>query len=969
MEELQRKKASRKAYRSHLTRLLRKVDAILDSDTRPTEAQIATLTSSIEQLTERGTLLRELDNQIAATIGTEDELEAEIIEAEATQESIHDKISQIRRVIELHTTPPTRTLSVSATEFVPASDPPPRREPPVSRLPKLDLPSFSGDPLTWQSFWDSFRAAVHTNAALDGVQKFNYLKAQLHGDASRAIAGLPLTSANYDHAVSLLRERFGQSHKIISAHMQALLDIPKPVISLSSLRLFQDSVESHIRGLAALGKSEESYGALLVPIILGKLPAETRSNLAQAHINPEWTLSELKDCIKTEIRVLESGFSNELSKKISSTGGDSPTMTTASFYTGASNSTPRQSTQYKPKSCTYCQSTTHSTSSCDVVTDSGKRLEFVRRENLCFNCLGQHRAAQCKSKSRCKRCKGKHHTSLCENMSQKDKQLKQEAPPPPNTQTSTTALTVSVPADQPSNDLLTTDTGCVLKTAAANVRSGSHCCRAQILFDEGAQRSFMTQQLARDLNIQPYKRQKICVSAFGGETVPKELQLASLAIQTRYGGEVPISVLVVPKIAAPFQNLVPVPGDKYLYLRNLPLAHPVGNTNKFEISLLIGADFYWKIVQDKIIRGDGPTAVESKLGYLLSGPLSSHGEADDVEVFHVRVMGIEDTSTTQFWDVESTGTLPTTISAMTRDYQFLAAYLKSSVHQNQDGSYTLGFPWKTDHPPLPSNRSICERRTRSLARKLAQTPELLQIYGNIIADQVKRGFVERVRECDIPHDCHFIPHHAVKKQSATTPVRIVYDCSCRQSPSYPSLNDCLQVGPPFLIDLCTLLLRFRSHRFALVSDIEKAFLHVHLAEKDRSYTHFLWLSEPDNPESLFIIYRFCVVLFGSVSSPFMLHAALQYHLTVENSATASDILANLYVDNIVSGCSSEARALQYYKEARSLMSKANFNLRSWASNSSSLTTLAQQDGVANNHLLVNVLGLLWDTSQDTISIK
>ena len=118
MEELQRKKASRKAYRSHLTRLLRKVDAILDSDTRPTEAQIATLTSSIEQLTERGTLLRELDNQIAATIGTEDELEAEIIEAEATQESIHDKISQIRRVVELRTTPPTRTLSLSATEFV-----------------------------------------------------------------------------------------------------------------------------------------------------------------------------------------------------------------------------------------------------------------------------------------------------------------------------------------------------------------------------------------------------------------------------------------------------------------------------------------------------------------------------------------------------------------------------------------------------------------------------------------------------------------------------------------------------------------------------------------------------------------------------------------------------------------------------------------------------------------------------------
>ena len=82
------------------------------------------------------------------------------------------------------------------------------------------------------------------------------------------------------------------------------------------------------------------------------------------------------------------------------------------------------------------------------------------------------------------------------------------------------------------------------------------------------------------------------------------------------------------------------------------LAHPVGNTNKFEISLL---DFYWEIEQDKVIRRDGPTAVESKL---LSGPLSSHTKAGDVDVFHVGVMGMEDTSIIQFWDVEFTGTLP-----------------------------------------------------------------------------------------------------------------------------------------------------------------------------------------------------------------------------------------------------------------------------------------------------------------------
>ena len=41
------------------------------------------------------------------------------------------------------------------------------------------------------------------------------------------------------------------------------------------------------------------------------------------------------------------------------------------------------------------------------------------------------------------------------------------------------------------------------------------------------------------------------------------------------------------------------------------------------------------------------------------------------------------------------------------------------------------------------------------------------------------------------------------------PIRIVYDCSCHESKDSPSLNDCLEVGLPFLTDMCSVLLRFR----------------------------------------------------------------------------------------------------------------------------------------------------------------
>jgi len=53
------------------------------------------------------------------------------------------------------------------------------------------------------------------------------------------------------------------------------------------------------------------------------------------------------------------------------------------------------------------------------------------------------------------------------------------------------------------------------------------------------------------------------------------------------------------------------------------LAYPISSDEQLIIILLIGADQYWNIVEDHVIRGNGPTAVGSKLGYLLSGPLET----------------------------------------------------------------------------------------------------------------------------------------------------------------------------------------------------------------------------------------------------------------------------------------------------------------------------------------------------------
>ena len=215
-----------------------------------------------------------------------------------------------------------------------------------------------------------------------------------------------------------------------------------------------------------------------------------------------------------------------------------------------------------------------------------------------------------------------------------------------------------------------------------------------------------------------------------------------------------------------------------------------------------------------------------------------------------------------------------------------------------------------------------------MARRLSRTPELLKTYGDILADYENRGFIERVDIAQTPDNAHYIPHHHVTKESSTTPVRIVYDCSCRQNPNSPSLNDCLDAGPPFLNDLCTIIMRFRTYSYGLSTDIEKAFLHVLLPECDRDFTRFLWLADPTDPESAFQIYRFKVVLFGSTCSPFMLNAALHSHLDNYKSPIAKSIKNDLYEDNFISGRDTEEETLQYYNESRSIIAEEKFNLRS-----------------------------------------
>ena len=728
-------KSVRAGHRSVVSRILRRYDERKDSEGDLDTEELETI---LHSLTEKLDVLKELDGKILEQT-QEDDVERELIDADEYNFNLDPKVRKIRK----HLQAKTSTLSASAKSFTAVhattqphqqagsahdvshnSQVPDFRSSSIQsttsnssnathKLPKLNLPTFNGNILDWNSFWDSFDTAVHSNTSLSEVQKFNYLKSLLEGEASYTIAGFSLTHANYNNAVELLHERFGQEHMIVQSYIQAILELPAPKNTLASMKSYYDRTESYIRGLESLGHTQESYGSVLVPVILNKMPGEIRKNLTREHGSTNWMLSALRKAILKELTILQSERGIE--------SQENP-VATAAFYTHAKNrnrAPPKMKSPQKRANaviCAYCKDS-HYSADCTKYTDSASRMKIVKKDRLCFNCLGKHSVAECKSRSNCRNCNRRHHTSLCNKDEDREKE---------KTTTSTCTLQAGN-TDETDTTILHSSGSAyrnrpmvLLKTAIAPVKYRGQTTDVNILFDEGAQRSFVSRKLASKLKLNPSGSEAITLTGFGdsgSSNYVQHLDTATIKLQTLEKKEIPLNVLIVPEIAAPLKTCVG-PATKLPYLNNLRLAHTGTDEDAFEIELLIGVDQYWNIVEDKTVRGEGPVAVKSKIGYLLSGPIKGskiiNAKTSMMNVIVSHKM--EEFDLERFWRLETIGTENTdSESAVKQD--FVETYGKTSI-RNDDNKYYVKLPWKEEHQPLPTNRKVAYRRTLNVVNSL-----------------------------------------------------------------------------------------------------------------------------------------------------------------------------------------------------------------------------------------------------------
>ena len=630
-------------------------------------------------------LLNKLSEDIVAALTDEGEIIAEIESAELVSDDIEEALLKIKRALDPHrSTPPPPiipppshpTSPVPLTSHAASPSPPPvdplASSAPVTaptstlrvKLPELSLHPFDGNFANWFTFWDTYKAAIHDNAELSDIGKFTYLISLLRHSAKEAIAGLSLTAANYQEAIEILCKRFGDRTQIRANHMEVLMSL-EPVMSsqnLSGLRRLYDTVETNIRGLKSLGVDRESYGTLLSPVILKKLPHDLRLIISRHVADDEWNLDSILRILLSEIEARErAGISNNSKPR-----RDRERPTGVNLYTGASSC---------KSSCCYCNGD-HNPSLCETVTSVNERQKILRRHGRCYNCLRKgHIVRECKSSS-CKVCKAKHHTSLCQKPTGQSNSGQSGST---NLQVSTFELNPTALPFSPGTNLepsqavgsnptstlhVENENAVLLQTACAvifNPTNHDFHEEVRVILDCGSQRSYITNSLRKRLQLVSEGKKAMSIMTFGSTKVRHEAcDLVRVGVRAKES-DFELRLLSVPHICSPIASMpVETCRSKYSYLRELDLADTLPDG---ELEILIGSDYYWKVVTGEVIQGShGPVAIYTRLGWVLSGPVP-HFDGSYSTNLITHVLRVDSGPTFReldrrlkaFWELESLG--------------------------------------------------------------------------------------------------------------------------------------------------------------------------------------------------------------------------------------------------------------------------------------------------------------------------
>lgn len=833
------------------------------------------------------------------------------------------------------------------------------------QLPKIQIPKFDGDLLRWIAFRDTYKSLIHDNVRLSDIEKYHYLISAVSGSAGAVVRTISLSNSNYEFAWKALNDRFDNPRLIMNSHLDKLFSfgtLRSP--SLNDLKNFLDTFHENIAAFRSFDAPDKE-GFLLFYIASRVLDSSTKC-LFESQRNSDTlpVIDELLKFVQTRCQVLQNSLVSStlavpLKLKPSFSGKKSPSFTKTSLAVNTMEPT---------KPCLVCKGP-HPLYRCDQFLQQAvpARIKTVQSHRLCRNCISAvHDTSKCASKFSCRHCSLKHH-SLLHLDTNRPKEVSNS-----NSSSSQGAVNISTTTESSSTVLIgTTNRRNFSVLGTASIRIRDKCgqwipCRA--LIDSGSQVSAITHNCAVHLGL-TRRHSAIEIAGLSQTPISRVKGVTTCKFTSYYTSSTEYSCepIILSKITGNIPSISLNPCIRSQY-SNLQFADPSFD-RPGRIDFLLGADVYNQIFIDgsRVRHVPGfPSAFETVLGWIFVGTTLHSITPAPQTALTVRVEPSLDHLLRQFWTVEEPVIKST---PFTEEQKCEDLFVRTTV-RDQEGRYTVSFPFKSEPSKLGETRTMAVSRFLNLERKLQNDLELYAEYRAFMEEYLSLGHMQLATS----PGKYLIPHHAVVKNvNNKIKLRVVFDASARTSTGL-SLNDIVFTGPKLQKDISTLLLSCRLHRYMFTADICKMYRQINISPEDRNYQHILWRNSPSD---LLQEYALSTVTYGVACSPFQAVRVL-HQLEVDEGfkyPAAKEVLSSqTYVDDIITGADSIQSVLTLQRQVCDLLASGGFTLKKWASNCLEvLQDIPIEDQVIKlsfdpkNDTSTKILGLHWDPTDDVFS--
>lgn len=841
-------------------------------------------------------------------------------------------------------------------------------EDPVSqvKLPRVQLPTFSGKYEEWPTFQDLFTSLVHNSKSLGDVQKLHYLKTSVAGEAEALLRHVQVTDANYTQAWDILKGRYGNKRLIVTSLLKRLFNQKKITTqSAGQIKAILDTTTECINNLNNLKIPTDSWDPLIIFLVVQKLDSESHKEW-EAHAYkensedlPSW--AELKKFLESKFRTLE-------------------LITPYSSTANKERITPVRERTYHTttteKLCFMCNEK-HTLCHCKEFTkmDPAQRSQYVRSNNLCYNCLlPGHKVFKCRIPARCRICHRRHHTLLHQKSLEEAVSLGQSqnlAQPSVTSHANVEEHKEEINAMIASNYASKGQQTALLATALITARNKTgHSVILRALIDPGSQANFISEKATHHLHLERHPAKGTVVGV--GSTKTDIKQVVEVQVSPRWKSD---SCLQIQAYVMSKQLTTKIPqntiaGHTWKHLEGLTLADP-NYYKPGSIDLLLGVKDYSRIVRDQMIKGPPgtPCAQKTSLGWILFGEIDTLQNDDSFLVMHTQV-DVEEMLKT-IWEIDVD-----TKRNLTKEERLCEDIYNETHKRTKDGKYIVKLPFKKENLESPegNTRNIALQRLLQLERRFKRQPKLKAEYVKVIEDYLELGHLEEVPEKQIhSRKSVYMPHHPViRDDKETTQTRIVFDASCKGDNGV-SLNDEMLTGPVLQEDLRSIIMRWRTHAVAFIADIKKMYRMILLTRDDVDYQRILWRKNDDDEIK---DYRLLTVTFGTAAAPYLAVRTLMQLANDESEEypfAAKRTLTDFYVDDALSGCDTVEQAVELSRQLKNMMLRGGFELKKWSSNSTDfLSSLEPADRSSSVVINLNVegtvkaLGISWNLKTDQL---